>query len=277
MNTLRWYRSMDLCDVMIEDKPTDKTKVVNPAMNGVTSRGAAMAGRAHFEKDAVVEEMSVRENVNEYVYADKLDGVTTLEDLRSVVMEFDGCALKYGAKNTVFSDGVSSAKIMLIGEAPGASEDEQGIPFCGDSGKLLDAMLKSIGISRNTNCYISNTVFWRPPANRVPTDEEIEICRPFVEKHIALINPTLLILVGSTAVSSLLGKHMKISKIRQEYYLYSNRYMEHPVNTTAIFHPAYLLRQPLQKKATWYDLLRIKNFVGVHGIDLSSSHKVLER
>lgn len=189
------------------------------------------------------------------------DSATSLTELQQIVMNFDGCALKKLANNTVFADGNAKAKIMLIGEAPGASEDMQGIPFCGESGKLLDNMLTCIGISRQNNAYITNTIFWRPPGNRSPTEEEINICRPFVEKHIALIQPKLIILVGSTAATSLLGKHAGITKIRQEYYSYTNKYLSQPIQTTALFHPAYLLRQPLQKKTTWYDLIKIQQFL----------------
>lgn len=184
-----------------------------------------------------------------------------LEELKKAITSFDGCDLKKTATNIVFGDGYIDAKIMLIGEAPGAEEDEQGIPFCGDSGKLLDNMLASIGLSREKNVYITNTIFWRPPANRRPTKEEIALCRPFVEQHIALVKPKLLILVGSTAVSSLLGDSLEISKIRQEYYSYTNEYLAEPISTTAIFHPAYLMRQPSQKKQAWYDLLKIKEFI----------------
>lgn len=187
---------------------------------------------------------------------------SSILELRQIVENFEGCELKNFATNTVFADGTQSAKIMLIGEAPGATEDEKGIPFCGESGKLLDNMLATIGISRTKNAYITNTIFWRPPANRKPTDQEINICRPFVEKHIALIKPKLIILVGSTATTSLLGKNQGITFIRQNDYLYTNQYLTDAINTTAIFHPAYLLRQPMQKKATWFDLLKIKEKYG---------------
>ena len=189
------------------------------------------------------------------------DSAQNLDELKQYVLNFDGCNLKQLANNTVFGDGNKDAIVMLIGEAPGAKEDASGIPFCGDSGKLLDRMLSSVNISRLNNAYITNVVFWRPPANRQPTNEEVEICRPFVEKHIALINPKLIILVGNVAATSLLGKNLGITKIRQEYYLYSNQYLTKPIYTTAIFHPAYLLRQPTQKKTSWYDLIRIKEFL----------------
>lgn len=185
----------------------------------------------------------------------------TLDELREVVRNFNGCDLKKFATNTVFADGNPEAQILLIGEAPGATEDLQGIPFCGESGMLLDKMLASIGLSRDKNVYITNTVFWRPPANRRPTQEEIDICRPFVERHIALINPKLIILVGSTAATSLLGKHEGISNIRSNAFNYKNCYLSHHIHMTAIFHPAYLLRQPMQKKTTWFDLIKIQQFI----------------
>ncbi len=194
------------------------------------------------------------------------DRASTIKDLEQMVRSFDQCSLKKMATNTVFSDGTRTAKIVLIGEAPGATEDAQGIPFCGESGELLDNMLYSIGLSRKQNVYITNTIFWRPPANRRPTNEEIEVCKPFVEKHIALMQPKLLILVGSTAAASILGNNIQISKIRQQYFEYKNQYIDTPIPTTTIFHPAYLLRQSIQKKTTWYDLLKIKQFCQKEGI-----------
>lgn len=191
---------------------------------------------------------------------------TNLDELRQIVENFDGLPLKNFAKNTVFAEGNPSANIVLIGEAPGATEDEMGVPFCGESGKLLDKMLAAIGLSRAENAYITNTVFWRPPANRRPTQDEIDICRPFVEKHIALLAPKLIILVGSTAATSLLGKHDGISKIRQNAYSYSNKYLKSEIDLKAIFHPAYLLRQPNQKKTTWFDFIKIQQFSKEKGI-----------
>lgn len=189
------------------------------------------------------------------------NSASTISQLRNCVKNFEGCSLKSFAKNTVFSDGIESAKILLIGEAPGAKEDEQGIPFCGESGQLLDKMMATIGLCRRKNTYITNTVFWRPPANRRPTNEEIEICKPFVEKHIALIKPKLIILVGGTATTSLLGTSEGISYIRQNNHSYMNQYLSESIKTTAIFHPAYLLRQPMKKKDTWYDLLKIQKII----------------
>ena len=205
-------------------------------------------------------------NQNSLKARDLASNAKNLDELKSIVEKFDGCRLKDFASNTVFSDGVQNAKILLIGEAPGATEDEQGIPFCGESGFLLDKMLETIGLSRKQNIYITNTIFWRPPANRRPTPEEIETCKPFVEKHIALLNPELIILIGGTATASLLGKKENISDIRKNYYSYTNQYLEKPILTTALFHPAFLLRQPSKKKDTWFDLLKIRDHLQEKGI-----------
>jgi len=190
-----------------------------------------------------------------------LDNIDSVDKLREIVENFNGCSLKDFALNTVFADGMQNAKIMLIGEAPGAKEDEQGIPFCGESGILLDTMLATIGLSRKENIYITNTIFWRPPANRTPTKEEKEICKPFLEKHIALINPKLIICVGSTAVTGILGDKVTINEARNKMHFYQNKYLTNPVNTMAIFHPAYLLRQGGRKKDTWFDLIKIQQFI----------------
>jgi DNA polymerase len=186
------------------------------------------------------------------------DSCTTRDQLKQAVENFDGCALKHTAMHTVFSDGNPSAKVMLIGEAPGANEDMRGIPFCGESGQLLDKVLGSIGLNRAENLYISNAIFWRPPGNRKPTPNELEICLPFVEKHVALINPELLIVAGSVALSSLFKISDPISRCRGKLLQYRNQYLQRPVPAIVIFHPSYLLRQPSAKKQAWQDMLFIK-------------------
>lgn len=187
------------------------------------------------------------------------DAAATLADLEKAVKGFDGCPLKRTATNTVFSDGQADSGVMFIGEAPGAEEDKQGIPFCGASGQLLDDMIKWIGLSREKNCYISNTVFWRPPGNRPPTPEELAICRPFVEKHIALVKPKLIVLVGGTAIKALLDDNIGITKLRGKPYDYTNDYLKGgQIPVRVIFHPSYLMRSPMQKKQAWADLLDIE-------------------
>lgn len=188
------------------------------------------------------------------------DAAATLEQLREAVENFDGCALKKTASKTVFADGNPKAEVMLIGEAPGAEEDRQGIPFCGPSGKLLDAMFASISLTRET-FYISNGIFWRPPGNRTPTPEEIAICRPFVEKHIALIKPKALVLIGSSAIRGLLETDTGITRMRGKTYEYMNAYLETPITSFVVFHPSFLLRQSAQKRLSWHDLLALEDFL----------------
>lgn len=189
------------------------------------------------------------------------DKSNTLDELKQNLENFNGCPLKKTATNTVFSDGQKDAKIMLIGEAPGANEDLEGIPFCGESGKLLDTIFLSIDISRAKNLYITNTIFWRPPGNRKPTEQEMQCCIPFLEKHIALIKPNLIILAGSTACNAILANSTPISKQRQKVFSYTNQYLSHPIETIVIFHPSYLLRQPSQKKSAWQDMLFINTLL----------------
>lgn len=190
----------------------------------------------------------------------------TLAELRDAVNSFKALGITRTATNTVFADGVAESEIMLIGEAPGAEEDAQGIPFCGASGKMLDQMLSYIGLTRQKNFYITNTIFWRPPGNRRPTPEEIAICKPFVEKHIALIKPRLVILVGGTAIASVLDSNHGITKMRGQFFEYENEYLDSNVNITAIFHPSYLLRSPGQKRLAWRDLLMIQDYIDHNGI-----------
>lgn len=186
-----------------------------------------------------------------------LKDVLTLEQLKDKVERFEDCEIKKAATNTVFGNGSPKAEIMFIGEAPGANEDKDGIPFCGQSGKLLNNIIKALGFNRE-DVYITNTVFWRPPGNRRPTPTEIAQCKPFVEKHIALIKPKIIILVGSTAVESLLESKVSMHELREDFYDYTNPYLENTIKTAVIFHPSYLLRQQTKKKLMWYDILRIK-------------------
>ena len=189
---------------------------------------------------------------------------TTLHELRAELQAFEGCALKKTSKNLVFADGNPAASIMLVGEAPGEDEDRQGLPFVGVSGKLLDKMLGCIGLDR-TNTYISNIVPWRPPGNRNPTDSEVAVCLPFTEKHIAIVKPKYLILLGAVAVKSLLKTKDGITKIRgkQYTYTYTDIASGEPVTIPCfpMFHPAYLLRQASQKRLAWNDLLLFKKAI----------------
>ncbi|MBL8631006.1 MAG: uracil-DNA glycosylase [Rhodospirillaceae bacterium] len=182
----------------------------------------------------------------------------TLDELRVAVESYDGCALKTFATRTVFADGNPKARVMVIGEAPGEDEDRQGKPFVGVSGKLLDRMLGSVGLDRATNAYITNIVFWRPPGNRKPTAEEIVLCMPFVQRHIELLDPALLLLVGGPSASTILANPQGITKLRGKWFDYESPGLPRPVPVMATFHPAYLLRSPQQKRFAWRDLLMFR-------------------
>lgn len=190
------------------------------------------------------------------------NGCKTIAELEEMVQNFDGCAIKKTATKTVFADGNPQAQIMIIGDAPDANEDVQGIPFCAENGKLLDKMLFAIGLDRS-NTYLTNMVFWRPAGNRMPNEMEITTCLPFVEKHIALVNPKLLILSGGIATTALLQKDQSISRLRGKFYDYKNNYLNESIKTTLMYHPSYLLKQPLHKKQAWQDLLMIKQFLTI--------------
>ena len=195
---------------------------------------------------------------NDSMHNDQINKISSLEQLKSYMSNFKGCELYKSSTNMVFSDGNPKSKIMLIGEAPGHDEDIQGKPFVGRSGKLLDKMLEAIELNRE-KVYIANIIPWRPPSNRRPTDEEIEICLPFIKKHIELIKPKVLMLLGSTATFALLKNTEGITKIRGKWVDLNLNNISVP--TLPTFHPAFLLRQPAQKKHVWEDLKSLKNKV----------------
>jgi DNA polymerase len=186
-------------------------------------------------------------------------GAATLDELRAAIAGFDGCALRQTATHTVFADGVPQSRIMFIGEAPGADEDRIGRPFVGVSGQLLDRMLATIGLDRTRNAYITNVLFWRPPGNRKPSDTEIAICRPFVERHIALVDPLLIVLVGGTASAGLLPGSAGITRIRGQWVKLDVNGLSRPVQAMPMYHPSFLLRSPERKRESWIDLLSIKS------------------
>jgi len=181
----------------------------------------------------------------------------SLDELRQALDAFDGCPLKVTATSTVFGEGATDADLMIVGEAPGADEDRQGRPFCGVSGRLLDEMLRSIGFDRST-AYITNVVPWRPPGNRKPTSAEVAVCVPFIERHVALVAPKVLLLVGGLAASTLLGTTEGITRLRGHWRSHRPSGGQHDIPAMPTFHPAYLLRTPEAKRMTWRDLLAVK-------------------
>jgi uracil-DNA glycosylase len=187
------------------------------------------------------------------ISADKADN---LERLKKSISNIKNCTLKSNATNMVFSDGNPKSKIMLIGEAPGSSEDQEGLPFVGRAGSLLDKMLASIELDRKS-VYISNIINYRPPENRRPTEEEMSRYLPFIRKHIELINPKILVLLGSTAMNALIGSDVVISKVRGQWI--EKEFGQCKTSVIVTFHPAFLMRQPTQKKLAWIDLKMIRD------------------
>ena len=183
------------------------------------------------------------------------DKSNNLELLKKSIIELKNCNLKREAKNMVFCDGNPKSKIMLVGEAPGANEDQEGLPFVGRAGMLLDKMLAAINLDRK-KVYISNIVNYRPPENRKPTDEEIRRYLPFITKHIEIINPKILVLLGSTAMNALIGNNVVISKMRGKWI--EKKFGSCKTSVIITFHPAFLMRQPAQKKMAWIDLKMIR-------------------
>ena len=198
---------------------------------------------------------SLEINSNVENNSNELSEIKTLKDLQYFIENYDECELLETARSTVFCDGNVDAEIMLVGEAPGNQEDIEGKPFVGKSGQLLDKILETININR-TNCYISNIIPWRPPGNRNPTAEEISMCLPFIKKHIELVNPKILLLVGSISSKSILNKNLGITKLRGEWHIYKDGNVEIPA--LPIFHPAYLLRRPNNKSYVMRDILLFK-------------------
>ncbi len=183
------------------------------------------------------------------------DKSKSLNLLKRSIIDLENCDLKKYAKNIVFSDGNPNSKIMLIGEAPGANEDQEGLPFVGRAGQLLDKMLSSIDLDRK-KVYISNIVNYRPPENRKPSDNEIKRYLPFILKHIEIIKPKILVLLGSTAMNALIGNENVISKMRGRWI--EKKFGNCKTSIIITFHPAFLMRQPAQKKMAWIDLKMIR-------------------
>ena len=183
------------------------------------------------------------------------DKAENLERLKKSIGAIKNCSLKSSATNIVFSDGNPKSKIMLVGEAPGSNEDQEGLPFVGRAGALLDKMLASINLNRK-NVYISNIINYRPPENRRPTDEEVNRYMPFIKKHIEIINPKILVLLGSTAMNALIGNDIVISKARGRWV--DKEFGNCKTSVIITFHPAFLMRQPAQKKMAWIDLKMIR-------------------
>lgn len=270
---LQWYEEAGVDEAM-EDAPVDyfaltsaeskpkprptatATSTTTAAPTGSPTPAASTAPRAMPSPAAAKATASVIAEAKEAAAA-----CDTIEALQKAVEAFEGCPLKKHATNTVFADGVASADVMFIGEAPDGDEDRKGLPFCGTSGQMLDKMLAAIDLDRKTNAYLTNMVFWRPPGNRPPTSDELEICRPFVQKHIALAKPKVLVFVGGVAAKTLLNETSGILRLRGKARHYHHESLPEPIDCYAIFHPTYLASQPAHKAMAWKDLLSIKQIL----------------
>jgi len=186
----------------------------------------------------------------------KKDISLNLGKLRQEISEIKNCKLKDNASNLVFADGNPNSRVMIIGEGPGANEDKEGLPFVGRAGQLLDKMLNAINLSRD-NVYITNVVNYRPPENRKPSEAEVKRYLPYLKRHIEIIKPKIILLLGSTAMNAILSNNDVISKVRGKWH--EIKINELKIQTMVSFHPAYLLRQPDQKKFSWIDLKIIRD------------------
>jgi DNA polymerase len=240
VEALRWYQESGI-DVAVGDVPCNHYAPIQSAPPKARGEENAMVSRVPSAPAPAVD----------------LSSCQTLDDLRRALAAFEGCSLKKTATNLVFADGNPQAKIMLVGEAPGADEDRQGLPFVGVSGQLLDRMLATIGLDRKV-AYITNIIPWRPPGNRQPTPQEIAACKPFVERHIALVCPKILILVGGVSMKALLNTNEGIMRVRGSWRPYTSSELKEPIQALATYHPSFLLRSPGQKAQSWQDMLMIK-------------------
>jgi DNA polymerase len=260
---LDWYRSMGV-DEVIGDHPIDRTQ---PAEVPSSRRGpAAPSGRAlppsrrttpPIDPPAADHRPVLQSAGGAAASAREIAAACRdLAALEAAVGAFDGCALRETALNLCFADGGPQAELMLIGEAPGAEEDRLGKPFVGQSGKLLDKMLATIGLQRRS-VYITNVIYWRPPGNRSPTQAEIAACQPFLERQIELLRPKIIVFLGGIAARGLLGVKEGVTKLRGRRFVYTTAEGAR-IPAMVTFHPAFLLRQPAQKRFAWRDLLALR-------------------
>lgn len=269
---LQWYIDNGV-DEALEDAPVDRyalkePPIVKPAAQSLQPNQPQMSARDMAENAPDMSSAALGASDARAEAIKLAAAANTLEELREAIAEFEGISLKKTATNIVFSDGNPKAKIMLVGEAPGADEDRLGKAFAGESGHMLDKMLKCIDIERGAedpaqSIYISNVLNWRPPGNRSPAPGEIEASLPFIERHIQIIKPEILIFCGGVPAKALLASNDGISKLRKKWYEYLPQTPEFkaaakPIAAIATFHPSYLLKTPSQKKAAWADLLEIK-------------------
>lgn len=267
---LQWHIDAG-CDECIEDEPINRFELIDSApmmaapqqtqaQPAVISSAAASPGVSRGTK---VDPRDVDNNQQVRSAMMLAAQAKNIDELRQALDTFEGCILKKTATNLVLSDGPENAKLMLVGEAPGAEEDRQGLPFVGPSGQLMNAILGSVGIVREEVLF-SNTVFWRPPGNRTPTTQEAAVCKPFIERMIEIVDPKILICVGAPSAHTLLGQTQGISRLRGKWFSFQTPNLSHPIDAIALFHPSYLLTTPVKKRDVWNDIRMIKRKLDEH-------------
>jgi uracil-DNA glycosylase family 4 len=229
---------------LLRSSGTSQPPANSLARQGLSSEAPTLRGDAAPAPDVAVS--SAREAART---------AATLDELRGLLQAFDGCALKFTATQLVFADGNPQARIMFVGEAPGRDEDLEGRPFVGRSGKLLDLMIGAIGLNRSS-VYIANVIPWRPPGNRTPTPQETQICLPFIQRQIELVNPDIVVTMGNPSTQTLLKTRDGIMKTRGKWINYDTG--TRTVRALPTFHPAYLLHSPSYKRLAWQDFRAIK-------------------
>ncbi len=250
ITALEWYIDNGVTDILL-DEVVDRTAVIEtPAI----AKTVAIEPKPTFlgKSDAHEESVKLAKSAN------------SLDDLKNIIAEFDGITLKKTATNMVFSDGNIDAKIMIIGDAPAAEDDRAGIPFSGEQGQLLNKMLGCIDLDRNT-VYLSNILNWRPPGNRSPTPSEIAVSLPFIEKHIQLIKPQILVFCGGAVGKALLGRSESLSRLRKKWHDYTPQTKDFnsgkPIPTMVTHSISALIKTPSQKKSAWDDLIMLQSLL----------------
>jgi len=267
-SALEWLADQGV-DCLLKDVPEDRTQsspsitaaLMEPSERGMVDRAQPSSPEPQIQAAAFLGVSDARAE------AVRLAGAAqTLDELCEAIAGFDGLAVKKTASHMVFSDGHPEAHVMLIGEAPGAEEDRQGRPFVGESGQLLDRVFSAMGFDRHSaspekGVYISNILNWRPPGNRTPSPAEVQISLPFIERHIQLAAPRVLILCGGVSAKALLGQEVGISRLRKIWHDYrpvtQELGVQQSIPALATYHPSYLLRTPVQKKLVWSDVIEI--------------------
>lgn len=266
---LAWYSEMGV-DLAVEDAPQDRfaesaaASVVpeTPAPPASRERALPTLERSSFDKPPLVVPAAATP-AQDVALADARNlarEAMSLDELKAILETYEGVPLKKTATRLVFADGNPAARVMFVGEAPGKDEDREGLPFVGGAGQLLDRMLAAIGLDR-TSVYIANIVPWRPPGNRTPTPQETQLCMPFIQRQIELVDPDVLVLLGGSAAAGLTGARDGILKLRGRWLDYDSGARN--IKALATLHPAYLLRTPSQKKLAWRDFRALKTALDV--------------